>query len=55
MKEYERELLTAGFVKQPYSESKKNLHGGSCTEIGGQKCSIWPMEKTVRVNGKLLR
>ena len=34
-------------MKQPYGDSERNLHGGSCTEIDGQKCGLWPMEKTV--------
>ena len=55
---YERELFKAGYVKQPYGGNMRNLHGGSCTENGGQKCGLMHMGKKrnpVGMNGKLLK
>ena len=54
---YERELFKAGYVKHPYGGNMRNLHGGSCTENGGQKCGLMHMGKKrnpVGMNGKLL-
>ena len=55
---HERELFKAGYVKQPYGGDMRNLHGGSCTENGGQNCGLVPMGKKrnpVGMNGKLLK
>ena len=55
---HERELFKAGYVKQPYGGNMRNLHGGSCTENGGQKCGLMHMGKKrnpVGMNGKLLK
>ena len=55
---YERELFKAGYVKHPYGGNMRNLHGGSCTENGGQKCGLMHMGKKrnpVGMNGKLLK
>ena len=55
---HERELFKAGYVKQPYGGNMRKLHGGSCTEIGGQNCGLMHMGKKrnpVGMNGKLLK
>ena len=55
---HERELFKAGYVKQPYGGNMRNLHGGSCTENGGQNCGLMHMGKKrnpVGMNGKLLK
>ena len=55
---HERELFKAGYVKQPYVGNMRNLHGGSCTENGGQNCGLMHMGKKrnpVGMNGKLLK
>ena len=55
---HERELFTAGYVKQPYGGDMRNLHGGSCTENGGQNCGLMHVGKKrnpVGMNGKLLK
>ena len=51
---HERELFKAGYVKQPYGGNMRNLHGGSCTENGGQN-HMGKKRNPVGMNGKLLK